>query len=139
MHWRQRLIQIGLAGGLLVPACGDSMESASKAGLGDATVPVYPPPSGCNGNPDPCCVDEASPVCLAQKKSASDAGTGPSDDGTLADARGDAAGGNADDASPADAPTDADADSQSDTRDDARPDTPSERIDAETGARLPDR
>jgi hypothetical protein len=136
MHWRQRLVQIGLAGGLLVPACDDSMESASK-GLSDAATPIPTGSARCNGNPDPCCVDEASLACLAKKQSGSDAGTGATDV-TLADAQGVAADGNTDDASPADAPTRVDADGQSDTRVDAPTDAPSEPIDAETGASLPD-
>jgi hypothetical protein len=137
MHWRQRLVQIGLAGGLLVPACNDSMENTAK-GLGDASAPIPTGSARCNGNPDPCCVDEASLACLAKKQSGSDAGTGATDDVTLADAQRVAADGNTDDASPADAPTRVDADSQSDTRVDAPTDAPSEPIDAETGASLPD-
>jgi hypothetical protein len=48
--WKQRLLEIALAGGL----------AAAAAGCGDNVPP-------CNGNSDPCCLDQNSQACLNSK------------------------------------------------------------------------
>jgi len=63
MHWRRRLTELGLAGGLLVPACDGTMGDTPSNTQVDAAF-VFP---RCNGNPDPCCVDETSATCMANR------------------------------------------------------------------------
>src|SRR5438445_6381837 len=86
MHWRQRLVQIGLAGGLLAQACGDNPSDAPRP---DGSSPA-PGAGRCNGNPDPCCVNPESPACLAQNRMP-DAGADAAADAMLLDAQPDIA------------------------------------------------